>query len=153
MAKKFAIIKKTPDPVTATRVKTTKTYTAEDARTGDKSYGRESLTKPTPGFVKQAQSEGKDIVKKDGKNFRAGRTDYSHDYKLNVPVSKPDVKALKVTPTPTKSFSVIKKDKVAPAQKFGKIPTRKMERVDYLRNKDAKGISSERRRPKKQSGF
>lgn len=149
MAKKYAILKKTPDPVSVTRVKTSKKYTPEDARTGAPSYGRESLTRPTPSFITKAQSEKKDIVKKGGKPFRAGRTEHEHEYRLALNIEKPDVKSLKVTQTTPKVAPVAGKTK----QKFGILPKRNMERVDYLRNKDARGISKERRRPKKESGY
>lgn len=156
MAKSFSMIKKTPDPkkpsFSVMRTKTTKSYNPEDARTGAPSYGKESATKPAPEFIKKAQAEKKDIVNKDGKAFRSGRTSFEHDYAMSVNMEKPDVKSLKV---PEKSFSVIKKEKVAPARNSGKVPVRKMERVNYLQGKNPGKLSSfeGRKRPKKESGY
>lgn len=150
MAKKYSLIKKSDPGPTVVRTKTTKTYTPDDVRTGAKEYGKESSTKPTPEFIRKAQSEGKQIVKKDGLPFRAGRVEYEHEYKMNTPISKPDVKALKLNSTTTPKATPIKR--AAPAQQFGKAPARKMPRVEYLRNKDSV-TKFEKKRPKKQSGY
>lgn len=73
------------------RGETTKSYKTGDERTGAKEYGKESKTKPTPSFVKEAQAKGREIVTKNGLRYRAGyRTD----------TKKPDTTntTIKVTP-------------------------------------------------------
>lgn len=60
--------------VKVTPGKTTKAYKPADERTGDPAYGKESKTKPTPQFVKDAQAKKQDIVEKGGLKYRAGYT-------------------------------------------------------------------------------
>jgi hypothetical protein len=153
MAKKYAMIKKTPpESTTAVRKSTKVTYTPEDVRSGSKKYGAESSTKPTPEFIKKAQSEGKPIVKKDGLNYRAGRKEYEHEYSLTTETPKPTLKGFKVTQTKPKATPI---RKTAPAQQFGKEPVRKMERVQYLRKQSPGKLTSfeGKKRPKKKSGY
>jgi hypothetical protein len=87
--------------MTFERGKTTREYTPADVRTGDKRYGPESKTKPTPAFVKEAQAKKKDIVMKGGKPYRAGYTEVKEDapkFSSKIKVT-PDVRPVKTTTT------------------------------------------------------
>lgn len=139
-----------PPHMTIHRGKTTKTYEPADVRTGHKAYGKESSTKPTPEFIKKAQSEKKDIVHKNGLPYRAGYTK-TH--------TEPDRVTSTISHSPGK-LSMEKKEvyksqaPVASSGNSGSLPKRKMPRVEWLRNKDSKGgISPERRRKKTESGY
>lgn len=94
---------KSKDGATLTfeRGKETRKYTPADERTGNKAYGKESSTKPTPGFVKKAQDAKIDIVHKNGLPFRAGHTETKKapdkiNYKIKV---TPDIRPVKTTVT------------------------------------------------------
>jgi hypothetical protein len=71
-----------------------KVFKPADVRTGDKRYGKESATNPTPGFVKKAQGAKVDIATKDGKDYRAGYTTTQKEPAKFASVQKlPKVKA------------------------------------------------------------
>lgn len=133
------------------RGKITKTYTAKREFTGHPEYGKDNPNKPDPKFIEEARSKKKDIAyDKDGKPYRAGVTTTKHDpdkisgthHKIKIVRPKETVQV-----KPKKSTEEIR-------QQSDKPPVRKMERVKYLRAKDAKGgISNERNRPKKRSGY
>lgn len=83
------------------RGKETRKYTPADVRTGHKEYGKESPTKPTPGFVKKAQDAKQEIVHKNGLPFRAGHKETTKapdkiSYKIKV---TPDIRPVKTTVT------------------------------------------------------
>lgn len=130
-----------------------KTYTPARAFTGHAEYGKENPNNPDAKFIEDARKKKQDIAyDKDQKPYRAGVTTISKD---------PDKGFSKLTihkGSSTPGSSVTKVDVKEPVagkmkQKFGIIPKRKIERVDYLRAKDAKGgISKERRRRKNESG-
>jgi hypothetical protein len=92
---------KSKDGVTMTAKKgeTKKTYAAQDVRTGHKEYGKESKTKPTPQFIKDAQDKKKEIVIKNGKPYRAGTSTEKHEgprlaTKMNI---TPDIRPVKMS--------------------------------------------------------
>lgn len=85
--------------LTFERGKETRKYTPKDERTGSAAYGKESKTKPTPGFVKKAQAAKVDIVHKNGLPYRAGHTKTTKapdkvGYKIKV---TPDIRPVKRT--------------------------------------------------------
>lgn len=87
--------------LTFERGKETRKYTPKDERTGSPAYGKESKTKPTPGFVKKAQEAKVDIVHKNGLPYRAGHTETKKapdkiGYKIKV---TPDIRPVKMTVT------------------------------------------------------
>ena len=111
-----------------------KVYIKRDVRSGDPNYGKESKTKPTPGFVKKAQSAGVDFAEKDGKSYAAGTTtkiktpDKHHvkvkitpEYKMHVPHGKHKETG--------KSMEQIRQAN-GPAQK------RRLERVAWLKGRN-----------------
>lgn len=130
--------------------KTTKDYTPADVRTGHAAYGKESKTKPTPQFVKDAQAKKQDIVHKGGKPYRAGFTTIKKEpdqFKMSVKTTMPKLER-KTTETVTVKNP---KPKGSRGESF---PKRKIPRVEFLRNKDAKGVTTgERKRKKTQSGY
>lgn len=101
------------------RGKETSKYTPADVRTGNPAYGKESQTKPNPGFVKKAQDAKVDVVHKNGLPYRAGTTQTTKapdkiNYKIKV---TPDIRPVKTTVTeenttlaqkPTKSSGKLK---------------------------------------------
>lgn len=87
--------------LTFERGKETRKYTPADVRTGSAAYGKESKTKPTPGFVKKAQDAKVDVVHKNGLPYRAGHTETKKapdkiGYKIKV---TPDIRPVKTTVT------------------------------------------------------
>lgn len=100
-------------------------YVAE----GAKSYGKESLSKETPGFVKDAQAKEKDIVMKDGKPFRAGYTTFKKEDD-KVSFGKKDVKIPGIT---TSEVNVgVKKNADVPTRMKGDVQTTKGGKVSWL---------------------
>lgn len=137
--------------LSATPGKTTKEYTHARVHTGHKAYGKENPKNADPAHVHEARAKKKDIsYDAEGKPYRAGHT----TTKETPP--KANITTPKIT-----IGRVEKKESVKPKtpaseirQKGGKPPVRKMIRVEYLRDKDAKGgISKERHRPKKEAGY
>jgi hypothetical protein len=168
MAKSYAIIKKTKDPdpkpssFTVERVNQKRKFIPEDVRTGDTKYGSESNTKPTPEFIKDAQAKEKQLVTKDGKQYRAGRYEYEDEFRFKVNPTKPDVKAIKMVgktpaPSPASKVKPTPIPRVAPSsnKSKSKLPKRFMPRVDYLQGQKPGKLSNfeGKKRPKKQSGY
>jgi hypothetical protein len=113
----------------------TRTYTKSDVRTGDKAYGKESSTKPTPEFIKKAQAAKVDIVHKDGLSYRAGHTKTekkkdTHHVKIKL---TPHLKMVKSVPH-TGSSTTKGMDEIR--QKSGSGPKRRMERVNWLKGRN-----------------
>lgn len=83
------------------RGKETRKYTPVDVRTGHAAYGKESSTKPTPGFVKKAQDAKVDIVHKNGLPYRAGHTETTKaPDKISTHIKvTPDIRPVKTTVT------------------------------------------------------
>lgn len=79
--------------------KETRSYAPADVRTGHKEYGKESATKPTPDFVKKAQSAKQDIVYKNGIPYRAGhKTVTKEPDKISVKIRvNPSIRPVKTT--------------------------------------------------------
>ena len=115
--------------------KRTKTYVPADVRTGHTEYGKESKTKPTPGFVKEAQAQKKDIVVKDGKPYRAGHTQHmKQPDKIGIKIKvTPDIRPVKMTHH-TEEDQTKGKEKMK--QNFGKGPKRRLERVKWLKGRN-----------------
>lgn len=116
--------------------KVTKSYEPADVRTGSPKYGKESLTKPTPQFIKDAQAEKKDIVTKNNLDYRAG---YTKETK------SPDQVSTTTKLVPGK-ISIVKKKEVnvsepkpAPARNSGgiKLMKRRADTVPWLTGKKA----------------
>ena len=107
--------------------RTKKTYKPADVRTGDPRYGKESMTKDTPDFVKRAQAAKQDIVHHEGKPYRAGHTSVSTDpLKVKIRIStKPDIRMHQTVPDTSTPASEIR-------QKGGKAKKRRLPHVDYL---------------------
>lgn len=111
-------------------------YEPADVRTGDKKYGKESATNPTPQFVKDAQAKRQTIVEKDGLKYRAG----------NMTVDKgPTEFSASTKVTPGKISMIKKKElnvsapKPAPARNSSGITLmkRKADTVPWLKGKGA----------------
>jgi hypothetical protein len=135
--------------LTFERGKTTKSYEAKRVHTGHPAYGKEDPSKKDAAFIEEARKKKQEIAyDKEGKPYRAGvTTETKTPDKIGITKTKirivPAVKSVK----PTMSAEEIR-------QKGGDQPKRKLIRVDYLRNKDAKGgISQERGRKKSKSGY
>ena len=89
---------------TMTPGKEKKIFVKADVRTGDKRYGAESKTKPTPDFVKKAQNAKVDVATKGGKDYRAGYTTTQKEPAKFASVTKlPKVKAKLVVKTNVES--------------------------------------------------
>lgn len=105
--------------MTFERGKETRKYTPADVRTGHKEYGKESSSKPTPGFVKKAQDAKVDIVHKNGLPYRAGHTETKKapdkiNYKIKV---TPDIRPVRTVVTEeTTSTKAQKPNKKKPAK-------------------------------------
>lgn len=131
--------------------KTTKTYTPARELTGHKEYGKENAKNKDAAFIEEARKKKQDIAyDKDQKPYRAGvTTETSTPPKLSI--TTPKIRIAKVSSNkavkPKKSAEEIRSENDKPT-------TRKLPRIAYLRNKDAKGgISKERGRKKSESGY
>lgn len=108
-----------------------------DVRTGDKDYGPESSTKPTPEFVKKAQSAGVDVVHKGGLSYRAGHsttttTPDTHTTKIHDTPSIPKRAKGKYETMQTQQSTAAIRQKSSPG------PKRRLPRVDWLKGKNKK---------------
>lgn len=104
--------------------KETRTYEKKDVRTGDPRYGKESMEKDTPGFVKEAQGKKQDIAYKDGKPFRAGTTTVLKEpdkFTTTVKVT-PDIRPIKIKMSSSSGLKGEGKVKVKTAMPKKRLP-------------------------------
>jgi hypothetical protein len=93
-----AVVKKTGSPQISVE-RGTSSYKPTDVRTGHSAYGKESMTKPTPEFIKKAQRSGVEtVVGKGGSDGVKGLT-----YAAGTRTSTPD-KINVSTPAPKLEF-------------------------------------------------
>lgn len=119
------------------RGKHKKSFQKADVRTGDPSYGKESLTKATPEFISKAQKSGVDVVHHEGKAYRAGyetihKTPDSHsveiDSKPSIPKRAPSQMEVMQTRQSTDNIR----------QKSGTPTKRRLPRVEWLKGRNKK---------------
>lgn len=81
------------------RGKETRKYTPQDVRTKHKAYGKESDTKPTPDFIKRAQSAQQETVTRNGLVYRAGEKKVTKEPdKIDTHIKvTPDIRPVKRT--------------------------------------------------------
>jgi len=135
--------------LTFERGKTTKHYESKRVHTGHAAYGKENPNNKDAAFIEEARKKKQDIAyDKDKKPYVAGETTTTKTPdKIGITKVKLRIVPPKTPVKPTMSAEEIR-------QKGGAQPKRKLIRVPYLRNKDAKGgISQERGRKKSKSGY
>ena len=113
------------------RGKETRKYSPIRELTGDPRYGKESPSNKDPDFVERARAAKVDVVRKDGKPYRAGVTTVTKE---------PDKVSSKIeVSSQIRKVQFAHADGTAPAEqkRVKKIsqPKRRLKRVDYLQGK------------------
>lgn len=109
-----------------------RSFKAADERTGAASYGKESMTKSTPEFVKTAQKAGVDVAEHEGRPYRAGYTSITKEpdkFSISIEKTTPNI------PKPKKGAyeTLLNKQKMQEIhQKSGPGMKQRRPRVEYL---------------------
>ncbi len=111
-----------------------KTFQKQDVRTGDPNYGKESATKPTPEFVKKAQSAGAEHAEREGKSYAAGKATHVKNPDTHIKIKiHPEMKMVVRKPSTASETGAGKEDI---HQKNSPGPKRRLERVAWLKGRN-----------------